>query len=86
MDGILNAMEALGIQNPQYSHNGKKSTRTIDLNNEEALAFNKELVKKYATYFAGKGSKIFNFGCDEYANDIDSSAEGYYNGWSRLPR
>lgn len=84
MDGILNAMEALGIQNPQYSHNGKKSTRTIDLNNEEALAFNKELVKKYATYFAGKGSKIFNFGCDEYANDIDSSAEGYYNGWSRL--
>ena len=84
MDGILNAMEALGIQNPQYNHNGKKSTRTIDLNNEEALAFNKELVKKYATYFAGKGSKIFNFGCDEYANDIDSSAEGYYNGWSRL--
>ena len=84
MDGILNAMEALGIKNPQYSHNGKKSTRTIDLNNEEALEFNKELVKKYATYFAKKGSKIFNFGCDEYANDIDSSEEGYYNGWSRL--
>ena len=84
MDGILNAMEALGIKNPQYSHNGKKSTRTIDLNNEEALEFNKELVKKYATYFAKKGSKIFNFGCDEYANDIDSSKEGYYNGWSRL--
>ena len=84
MDGILNAMEALGIQNPQYTHGGKKSTRTIDLNNEEALAFNKELVKKYATYFAKNGSKIFNFGCDEYANDIDSSAEGYYNGWSRL--
>lgn len=84
MDGILNAMEALGIQNPQYSHNGKKSTRTIDLNNKEALEFNKELVKKYAKYFAKKGSKIFNFGCDEYANDIDSSEEGYYNGWSRL--
>ena len=84
MDGILNAMEALGIQNPQYSHNGKKSTRTIDLNNKEAVAFNKELVKKYATYFAEKGSKVFNFGCDEYANDIDSSKEGYYNGWSRL--
>lgn len=84
MDGILNAMEALGIKNPQYSHNGKKSTRTIDLNNKEAIEFNKELVKKYATYFAKKGSKIFNFGCDEYANDIDSSEEGYYNGWSRL--
>lgn len=84
MDGILNAMEALGIKNPQYSHNGKKSTRTIDLNNKEAIEFNKELVKKYATYFAKKGSKIFNFGCDEYANDIDSSDEGYYNGWSRL--
>lgn len=84
MDGILNAMEALGIKNPQYSHNGKKSTRTIDLNNKEAIAFNKELVKKYATYFAKNGSKVFNFGCDEYANDIDSSEEGYYNGWSRL--
>lgn len=83
MDGILNAMEALGINSPQYSYNGKKSTRTIDLNNDEAIAFNKELIKKYVEYFS-KYSTVFNFGCDEYANDIDSSKEGYYNGWSRL--
>ena len=83
MDGILNAMEELGINNPQYSYKGKKSTRTIDLNNKEAVEFNKELVKKYVKYFS-KYSKVFNFGCDEYANDIDSSEDGYYNGWSRL--
>uniref|UniRef100_UPI00260DA110 family 20 glycosylhydrolase n=1 Tax=Peptacetobacter sp. TaxID=2991975 RepID=UPI00260DA110 len=83
MDGILNAMTVLGINNSQYSYKGKKSTRTIDLNNKEAVEFNKELVKKYVTYFS-KYSKVFNFGCDEYANDIDSSKDGYYNGWSRL--
>ena len=83
MDAILGAMEYVGIENPQYSYGGKQSTRTIDLNNKEALAFNKQLLTKYVEYFS-KHSTIFNFGCDEYANDIDSSNEGYYNGWSRL--
>ena len=83
MDGILNAMKELGIKNPEYSYGGKTSTRTIDLNNETAMAFNKTLLSKYVSYFSGK-CEIFNFGCDEYANDIDSSKEGYYNGWSRL--
>lgn len=83
MDGILNAMKELGIKNPEYSYGGKTSTRTIDLNNETAMAFNKALLNKYVSYFSGK-CEIFNFGCDEYANDIDSSKEGYYNGWSRL--
>lgn len=83
MDGILNAMKELGIKNPEYSYGGKTSTRTIDLNNETAMAFNKALLNKYISYFSGK-CEIFNFGCDEYANDIDSSEEGYYNGWSRL--
>ncbi len=85
MDGILGAMVALGIEKPQYSYGGKTSTRTIDLNNKEAVAFNKELLKKYVSYFS-KYSKVFNFGCDEYANDIDSSDEGFYNGWSRLQK
>ena len=83
MDGILTAMEYVGIEKPQYEYAGKRSTRTIDLNNEEALAFNKQLLTKYVEYFSAHSS-IFNFGCDEYANDIDSSDEGYYNGWSRL--
>ena len=83
MDGILTAMEYVGIEKPQYSYKDKKSTRTIDLNNKEALAFNKQLLTKYVEYFS-KHSTIFNFGCDEYANDIDSSSERYYNGWSRL--
>ncbi len=84
MDGILNAMEVLGIQNPKYSYGGKESERTIDLKNAEAIEFNKELVKKYATYFAKKGSKIFNFGCDEYANDISIEGSGFTSGWDRL--
>ena len=83
MDGILSAMEYVGVENPQYSYKGKKSTRTIDLNNEEAIAFNKALLTKYVEYFS-EYCEIFNFGSDEYANDIDSSNEGYYNGWSRL--
>ena len=73
MDAMLVAMKTLGIKNPMY----QTSKRTVDLKNEEAIAFNKEMIKKYATYFA-KQSEIFNFGCDEYANDVDTG------GWEKL--
>ena len=43
MDGILNAMKELGIENPEYSYGGKTSTSTIDLNNKTAMAFNKSI-------------------------------------------
>ncbi len=73
MDAILVAMSRLGIDHPMY----QSSKRTIDLNNEEAIAFNLALIQKYVNYFS-KYSTIFNLGCDEYANDVDTG------GWQKL--
>ena len=76
MDSILVAMETLEIQNPQFDG----SVRTVDLDNEEAVAFTKALVKKYAEYFGSKSVEIFNLGCDEYANDKNTG------GWANLQK
>ncbi|CJF93095.1 beta-N-acetylhexosaminidase [Streptococcus pneumoniae] len=78
MDAILNAMKELGIQNPNFSYFGKESARTVDLDNEQAVAFTKALIDKYAAYFAKK-TEIFNIGLDEYANDATDA-----KGWSVL--
>lgn len=73
MDGILDAMEILGIESPQH----ETSKRTVSLENKEALEFTKVLIEKYVTYFSSY-SKIFNLGADEYANDVDTA------GWSGI--
>ena len=78
MDAILNAMKELGIEKPNFNYFGKESARTVDLDNEKAVAFTKALIDKYAGYFAGK-SEIFNIGLDEYANDATNA-----KGWSVL--
>lgn len=78
MDAILHAMKELGIENPNFDYFGKKSERTVDLNNKQAVDFTKALIDKYAAYFAGK-SEIFNIGLDEYANDATNA-----KGWSVL--
>ena len=76
MDAILNAMKELGIENPNFDYFGKKSERTVDLNNKQAVDFTKTLIDKYANYFSNK-SEIFNIGLDEYANDATNA-----KGWS----
>lgn len=73
MDAILTAMAQLGIKNPAF--NGSK--RTVDLNNDTAIAFTKALLQKYVMYFKGHAT-TFNFGSDEYANDVDTG------GWAKL--
>ena len=78
MDAILNAMKELGIQNPNFNYFGKESARTVDLDNEQAVAFTKALINKYAAYFAKK-TEIFNIGLDEYANDATNA-----KGWTVL--
>ena len=78
MDAILNAMKELGIENPNFDYFGKKSERTVDLNNKQAVDFTKTLIDKYANYFSNK-SEIFNIGLDEYANDATNA-----KGWSVL--
>ena len=65
MDAILSAATDLTGQNCSYSG----SARTIDVTNDTAVAFTQALLKKYVSYFAGKGCKLFNMGADEYAND-----------------
>lgn len=82
MDSILVAMEELGIENVRYSNNGKESERTVNIENSEAIAFTKELVKKYVNYFGQTGvTEIFNFGADECANDVFTDP-----GWGELQR
>ncbi|BBP08867.1 LPXTG-anchored beta-N-acetylhexosaminidase StrH [Streptococcus sp. 116-D4] len=78
MDAILHAMKELGIENPNFDYFGKKSERTVDLNNKQAVDFTKTLIDKYANYFSNK-SEIFNIGLDEYANDATDA-----KGWSVL--
>ena len=69
MDAILTAMKLLGISQPAY----KNSATTVDLDNREAVAFTRELLKKYIQWFAGQGCTFFNLGSDEYANDVLAS-------------
>ena len=82
MNTILDAAEYVGISSPAYSaavSNGwwgsttKTSATTVDLSQEDAVAFTQALVKKYVDYFAANGSTYFNIGADEYAADVHSS-------------
>lgn len=69
MDAMLDAISSLTNSNCSYNGSGT----TIDVTNATAVSFTYALLEKYVTYFAGKGCKAFNMGCDEYANDIYSS-------------
>lgn len=50
--------------------NGSVSQNTLDVTNSKACDFAYALFTKYVDYFAGKGCKFFNFGADEYGNDV----------------
>ncbi len=82
MDAILVLMEELGLDNVRYTNGNKVSERTVNIENDEAIAFVYELVRVYAEYFGKSGaSEIFNFGADEYANDVFTSP-----GWGELQK
>lgn len=66
MDAILNAAKTCLEETVAYGN----SARTIDVTNTDAVAFTKAFLQKYISYFADKGCKLFNMGCDEYANDV----------------
>lgn len=42
------------------------------MNNENAVAFGKELLTMYVKYFTKQGCKFFNFGADEYGQGIQN--------------
>ena len=64
----------------QFKYSGSNSS--IDLENEEAVAFALAITEKYATYFESQGVKFYNLGADEYANDLTSGSYTY--GFERL--
>ena len=76
MDAILVAMAKLGIERPNFQFAGLSSARTVDISNDEAVAFTKALIERYAAYFSGK-VEIFNIGLDEFANDVTDAAKGW---------
>lgn len=76
MDAILSAANSLTGTTCSYSG----SARTIDVTNTTAVAFTQALIQKYVDYFAGKGCTYFNMGADEYANDVDQAAGGWFAG------
>lgn len=63
MDGILSSNKYSG-----YKLSGSEGS--LDLNNENAVAFGKELLSMLVEYFKTQGCKFFNFGADEYGQGI----------------
>ena len=76
MNAILDAIEYVGIEDAHYM-GWVESVSSMNLENEEALAFTLALLEKYVNYFAGKGCGYFHIGADEYANDAFNGNMGF---------
>ncbi len=76
MDAILDAIEYVGISNAHFT-GYTTSARSLNLNNDAAVAFTKALLQKYVDYFAANGCKFFHIGADEYANDAYNDSMGF---------
>lgn len=65
----VNAMNTLGVGGKHIEVSSPNDARTsnwaVDPTDATAVAFAKTLLQKYVTYFAGKGSTMFNIGADE---------------------
>ena len=68
MGAILEAFTGFRYKKSSYT----VSKSSIDLSNQEAVAFALGLTEKYASYFASRGCKFYNVGADEYANDLST--------------
>lgn len=80
MDALLVAMKELGIENAAYTNGSKVSDRTVDITNEQAVNFLYAFLQKYISYFGEAGvSEYFNFGADEFANDVFTNP-----GWGEI--
>ncbi len=69
LPGHANAL--LDIASDTYNYSS--SQNTLNVTNDSAVNFAYALFTKYVDYFAGKGCKFFNFGADEFANDMSGS-------------
>lgn len=74
----VNAMDTLGVggKHIEISNltDGRTSNWAVNPTDATAVAFAKALLQKYVTYFAGKGSTMFNIGADESGLDKDNYA------------
>lgn len=74
----VNAMNILGVGGKSNIisnlDDGRTSNWAVDPTDATAVAFAKALLQKYVTYFAGKGSTMFNIGADESGLDKDNYA------------
>lgn len=77
MPGHMGAILMNMPDNWHYYYNGKLSRSSMDLDNEEAVAFSQALLAKYVTYFAeiadASGNRLvrhFSIGADEYGFDV----------------
>lgn len=65
----VNAMNTLSVGGKYIEVSSPNDARTsnwaVDPTDATAVAFAKALLQKYVTYFAGKGSTMFNIGADE---------------------
>lgn len=73
MNALLNVNSAYKL-----TESSGTSAETLDLNNKDAYDFGLAVLRKYVDYFQKQGIKYFNFGADEYGNDI-------YNPYFSLP-
>lgn len=75
---VVKAMDSLkmGGRHIEISNltDGRTSNWAVDPTDATAVAFAKVLLQKYVTYFAGKGSTMFNIGADESGLDKDNYA------------
>mgnify|MGYP003312835193 CR=1 FL=1 len=68
MDAILDAIEYVGIYDAHFEGRSV-SLRSLNLENDAAVAFSKALLEKYVAYFDAQGCSYFHIGADEFAND-----------------
>ena len=72
MDGILSTSTYSKYRLKGTVDGKEKYDGSLDLNNTDAVAFGKKLLAMYVEYFADKGCKFFNFGADEYGQNIQN--------------
>lgn len=74
----VNAMNTLGVGGKYIKvsspTDGRTSNWAVNPTDATAVAFAEALLQKYVTYFAGKGSTMFNIGADESGLDKDNYA------------
>ena len=74
---------ANAIANIDGTYKFSTSEGTLNVTDStNAQNFALAILQKYVDYFAGKGCRFFNFGADEYANDITITGNPYYGNLS----